>query len=32
VVDQGGFTKAASTLNLSQPAISKSLKELEDGL
>src|ERR1700760_1773151 len=32
VVDQGGFTKAASALNLSQPAISKSLKELEDGL
>jgi DNA-binding transcriptional LysR family regulator len=32
VVDQGGFTKAAATLNLSQPAISKSLKELEDGL
>ena len=32
VVDQGGFTKAAAVLNLSQPAISKSLKELEDGL
>jgi DNA-binding transcriptional LysR family regulator len=32
VVDQGGFTKAAAALNLSQPAISKSLKELEDGL
>lgn len=32
VVDQGGFTRAATTLNLSQPAISKSLKELEDGL
>jgi DNA-binding transcriptional LysR family regulator len=32
VVDQGGFTRAASALNLSQPAISKSLKELEDGL
>jgi len=32
VVDQGGFTKAAGVLNLSQPAISKSLKELEDGL
>lgn len=32
VVDQGGFTRAAATLNLSQPAISKSLKELEDGL
>lgn len=32
VVDQGGFTKAAGALNLSQPAISKSLKELEDGL
>ena len=32
VVDHGGFTRAAATLNLSQPAISKSLKELEDGL
>jgi DNA-binding transcriptional LysR family regulator len=32
VVDQGGFTRAAGALNLSQPAISKSLKELEDGL
>src|SRR6201989_876362 len=32
VVDDGGFTKAASALNLSQPAISKSLKELEEGL
>jgi DNA-binding transcriptional LysR family regulator len=32
IVDHGGFTKAAGTLNLSQPAISKSLKELEDGL
>lgn len=29
VVDHGGFTKAAAALNLSQPAISKSLKELE---
>lgn len=29
VVDQGGFTKAAAALNLSQPAISKSLNELE---
>lgn len=29
VVDQGGFTRAAAALNLSQPAISKSLKELE---
>lgn len=29
VVDQGGFTKAAQTLHLSQPAISKSLNELE---
>src|SRR3954471_4799651 len=29
VVDHGGFTKAASALNLSQPAISKSIKELE---
>lgn len=29
VVDHGGFTKAAAKLNLSQPAISKSLKELE---
>lgn len=29
VVDHGGFTKAAAVLNLSQPAISKSLKELE---
>jgi len=29
VVDQGGFTKAAAHLGLSQPAISKSLAELE---
>lgn len=29
VVDHGGFTKAAAKLNLSQPAISKSLNELE---
>lgn len=29
VVDQGGFTKAAHALHLSQPAISKSLNELE---
>lgn len=29
VVDEGGFTKAARTLHLSQPAISKSLNELE---
>lgn len=29
VVDHGGFTKAAAALNLSQPAISKSIKELE---
>jgi len=29
VVDQGGFTKAAQALHLSQPAISKSLNELE---
>ena len=29
VVDQGGFTKAAESLHLSQPAISKSLAELE---
>jgi DNA-binding transcriptional LysR family regulator len=29
VVEHGGFTKAAATLNLSQPAISKSLAELE---
>jgi DNA-binding transcriptional LysR family regulator len=29
VVQHGGFTKAAATLNLSQPAISKSLNELE---
>lgn len=29
VVDQGGFTKAAQVLHLSQPAISKSLSELE---
>ena len=29
VVDQGGFTKAGRALNLSQPAISKSLNELE---
>src|SRR5829696_3687670 len=29
VVDRGGFTKAAVALNLSQPAISKSLTELE---
>ncbi|HXT16819.1 MAG TPA: LysR substrate-binding domain-containing protein [Gemmatimonadaceae bacterium] len=32
VVDHGGFTRAAEALNLSQPAISKSLKELEAGL
>jgi DNA-binding transcriptional LysR family regulator len=32
VVEHGGFTKAAAALNLSQPAISKSLKELEAGL
>ena len=29
VVDEGGFTKAAAALGLSQPAISKSLNELE---
>ena len=29
VVDHGGFTRAATHLNLSQPAISKSLAELE---
>src|SRR6185437_8574399 len=29
VVDEGGFTRAAARLNLSQPAISKSLTELE---
>jgi DNA-binding transcriptional LysR family regulator len=29
VVDHGGFTKAAAALDLSQPAISKSLNELE---
>jgi len=29
VVQQGGFTRAAAKLNLSQPAISKSLNELE---
>jgi DNA-binding transcriptional LysR family regulator len=29
VVEHGGFTKAGATLNLSQPAISKSLTELE---
>lgn len=32
VVDNGGFTRAAGALNLSQPAISKSLKELESDL
>jgi len=32
VVQQGGFTKAAAKLNLSQPAISKSLNELEKQL
>lgn len=32
VVENGGFTKAATTLNLSQPAISKSLGELERNL
>lgn len=32
VVDNGGFTKAAAVLNLSQPAISKALKELESEL
>src|SRR5262245_22866225 len=29
VVDKGGFTRAAADLNLSQPAISKALGELE---
>jgi DNA-binding transcriptional LysR family regulator len=29
VIEQGGFTKAAQALHLSQPAISKSLNELE---
>lgn len=29
VIDHGGFTRAAAELNLSQPAISKSLSELE---
>ena len=29
VVEQGGFTNAARALRLSQPAISKSLNELE---
>src|SRR6059058_2213498 len=29
VVEHGGFTKAAGVLRLSQPAISKSLNELE---
>lgn len=29
VVEHGGFTKAAAALNMSQPAISKSLKDLE---
>jgi DNA-binding transcriptional LysR family regulator len=32
VVDHGGFTKAATQLGLSQPAISKSLGELERSL
>ncbi len=32
VVDHGGFTKAADALHLSQPAISKSLTELEKQL
>ena len=32
VVEHGGFTKAAGKLNLSQPAISKSLNELEKQL
>lgn len=32
VVESGGFTKAAARLNLSQPAISKSLNELERSL
>jgi DNA-binding transcriptional LysR family regulator len=32
VVEHGGFTKAAARLNLSQPAISKSLGELEKRL
>ena len=32
VVDHGGFTRAAQALNLSQPAISKSLNELEKQL
>jgi DNA-binding transcriptional LysR family regulator len=30
VVDHGGFTKAAGALNLSQPAISKAIKDLEN--
>src|ERR1700754_693629 len=32
VVERGGFTRAAESLNLSQPAISKSLNELEGQL
>jgi DNA-binding transcriptional LysR family regulator len=32
IVEHGGFTKAAGRLNLSQPAISKSLNELEKQL
>jgi DNA-binding transcriptional LysR family regulator len=32
VVDRGGFTRAAESMRLSQPAISKSLKELESEL
>ncbi|HVX38130.1 MAG TPA: LysR substrate-binding domain-containing protein [Gemmatimonadaceae bacterium] len=32
VVDRGGFTKAAAALHLSQPAISKSINELEKQL
>ena len=32
VVDSGGFTRAAAALNLSQPAISKSINDLESKL
>ena len=32
VVRQGGFTRAAESLNVTQPAISKMIRQLEDQL